>query len=73
MFSPLYLHFQEIGRLAFEANRTADGVLVLESGIMSLKHEVKLVGKELQEKAKAIDMDASMAQGVSFQLCLYLE
>lgn len=38
---------------------------------MSLKHEVKLVGEELQEKANAIDMDASMAQGVSFQLCLF--
>lgn len=63
----LYLYFQEIGRLALEANQTADGVLVLESGIMSLKHEVKLVGEELQEKAKKIDMDASMAQGVSFQ------
>ncbi|XP_026525046.1 laminin subunit gamma-2 [Notechis scutatus] len=56
---------QEIGRLALEANRTADGVLVLESGIMSLKLEVKLVGEELQEKAKAIDMDTSMAQGVT--------
>ncbi|XP_015668611.1 laminin subunit gamma-2 [Protobothrops mucrosquamatus] len=56
---------QEIGRLALEANRTADGVLVLESGIMSLKHEVKLVGEELQEKAKKIDMDASMAQGIT--------
>ncbi|XP_058032258.1 laminin subunit gamma-2 [Ahaetulla prasina] len=56
---------QEIGRLALEANRTADGVLVLESGIMSLKQEVKLVGEELQEKAKAIDMDASMAQGIT--------
>ncbi|XP_007425431.1 laminin subunit gamma-2 [Python bivittatus] len=53
---------KEIGRLALEANRTADGVLVLESGIMSLKHEVKLVGEELQEKARKIDMDASMAQ-----------
>ncbi|KAG8132815.1 hypothetical protein E2320_010634 [Naja naja] len=56
---------QEIGRLALEANRTADGVLVLESGIMSLKHEVKLVAEELQEKAKAIDMDTSMAQGIT--------
>uniref|UniRef100_A0A670Y1Y5 Laminin subunit gamma 2 n=1 Tax=Pseudonaja textilis TaxID=8673 RepID=A0A670Y1Y5_PSETE len=62
---------QEIGRLALEANRTADGVLVLESGIMSLKQEVRLVGEELQEKAKAIDMDTSMAQGAATYVAVW--
>ncbi|XP_053103696.1 laminin subunit gamma-2 [Hemicordylus capensis] len=53
---------QEIGRLALEANRTADGVLALEKGITSLQFEAREMEGELQSKALEIDTDATMAQ-----------
>ncbi|XP_015269569.1 PREDICTED: laminin subunit gamma-2-like, partial [Gekko japonicus] len=53
---------QEIGRLTLEANRTADGVLALEKGIMSLQREAREVESQLQRKGLEVDLDASMAQ-----------
>ncbi|XP_061490051.1 laminin subunit gamma-2 isoform X2 [Rhineura floridana] len=53
---------QEIGRLALEANRTTDGVLALEKGIVSLRNEARDVESEFQRKALEIDTDATMAQ-----------
>ncbi|XP_066480634.1 laminin subunit gamma-2 [Tiliqua scincoides] len=53
---------QEIGRLTLEANRTADGVLALEKGIMSLRIEAREAESELQRKTLEIDTDATMAQ-----------
>ncbi|KAL8178114.1 UNVERIFIED_CONTAM: hypothetical protein K2H54_030112 [Gekko kuhli] len=53
---------QEIGRLTLEANRTADGVLALEKGVMSLQREAREVESQLQRKGLEVDLDASMAQ-----------
>uniref|UniRef100_A0A670HPN4 Laminin subunit gamma 2 n=1 Tax=Podarcis muralis TaxID=64176 RepID=A0A670HPN4_PODMU len=56
---------QEIGRLAMEANRTADGVLVLEKGIISLRDEARRVESELQRKELEVGMDTTRAQEAS--------
>ncbi|KAF7241304.1 Laminin subunit gamma-2 [Varanus komodoensis] len=55
---------QDVGRLALEANRSADGVLALERGIASLRQEAK--GKEdaLYRKTLELDAEASTAQEV---------
>lgn len=63
----LHLLPQEIGRLTLEANRTADGVLALERGIMALQDEAREMEGRLQRKALEIDTDATMAQEVSEQ------
>lgn len=69
LFKPFCLQlpllFQEIGRLTLDANRTADGVLAVERGIMSLRREARDVEGELQRKLLEIDMDTTSAQEVS--------
>uniref|UniRef100_A0A8C0J1Y3 Laminin subunit gamma 2 n=1 Tax=Chelonoidis abingdonii TaxID=106734 RepID=A0A8C0J1Y3_CHEAB len=54
---------QEIRRLKLEANRTADGVLALEKGVMTLLNEAREAERELTRKALEVDMDATEAQG----------
>uniref|UniRef100_A0A8D0GBE9 Laminin subunit gamma 2 n=1 Tax=Sphenodon punctatus TaxID=8508 RepID=A0A8D0GBE9_SPHPU len=41
---------QDIGRLTLEANRTADGVLALERGVVALLHEAREAEGELEKK-----------------------
>lgn len=61
----LPLLLQEIWRLTLEANRTADGVLALEKGIMSLQIEAREAESELQRKTSEIDAEATATQEVS--------
>uniref|UniRef100_A0A452J151 Uncharacterized protein n=1 Tax=Gopherus agassizii TaxID=38772 RepID=A0A452J151_9SAUR len=53
---------QEIRRLNLEANRTADGVLALEKGVITLLNEAREAERELTRKALEVDMDATTAQ-----------
>ncbi|XP_062973267.1 laminin subunit gamma-2 [Elgaria multicarinata webbii] len=53
---------QEIRKLALEANRSADGVLALERGLMSLHQEARGVEDQLQQKTLEVDADATEAQ-----------
>ncbi|KAG6930808.1 laminin subunit gamma 2 [Chelydra serpentina] len=53
---------QEIRRLNSEANRTADGVLALEKGVLALLDEAREAERKLTRKALEIDMDATAAQ-----------
>ncbi|XP_027679461.2 laminin subunit gamma-2 [Chelonia mydas] len=53
---------QEIRRLNSEANRTADGVLALEKGVIALLDEAREAERKLTRKALEIDMDATTAQ-----------
>lgn len=48
-----------------EANRTADGVLALEKGVIALLDEAREAERKLTRKALEIDMDATTAQKVS--------
>uniref|UniRef100_A0A8C3HQP9 Laminin subunit gamma 2 n=1 Tax=Chrysemys picta bellii TaxID=8478 RepID=A0A8C3HQP9_CHRPI len=53
---------QEIRRLNSEANRTADGVLALEKGVIALLNEAREAERELTRKTLEVDMDATAAQ-----------
>uniref|UniRef100_A0A8C3HQN1 Laminin subunit gamma 2 n=1 Tax=Chrysemys picta bellii TaxID=8478 RepID=A0A8C3HQN1_CHRPI len=55
---------QEIRRLNSEANRTADGVLALEKGVIALLNEAREAERELTRKTLEVDMDATAAQKV---------
>uniref|UniRef100_A0A8C3P7R2 Laminin subunit gamma 2 n=1 Tax=Chrysemys picta bellii TaxID=8478 RepID=A0A8C3P7R2_CHRPI len=54
---------QEIRRLNSEANRTADGVLALEKGVIALLNEAREAERELTRKTLEVDMDATEVQG----------
>uniref|UniRef100_A0A8C4YCL3 Laminin subunit gamma 2 n=1 Tax=Gopherus evgoodei TaxID=1825980 RepID=A0A8C4YCL3_9SAUR len=54
---------QEIRRLNLEANRTADEVLALEKGVITLLNEAREAERELTRKALEVDIDATEAQG----------
>uniref|UniRef100_A0A8C3HRA0 Laminin subunit gamma 2 n=1 Tax=Chrysemys picta bellii TaxID=8478 RepID=A0A8C3HRA0_CHRPI len=55
---------QEIRRLNSEANRTADGVLALEKGVIALLNEAREAERELTRKTLEVDMDATTGQEV---------
>uniref|UniRef100_A0A8D2KTR3 Laminin subunit gamma 2 n=1 Tax=Varanus komodoensis TaxID=61221 RepID=A0A8D2KTR3_VARKO len=54
---------QDVGRLALEANRSADGVLALERGIASLRQEAK--GKEDALYRKTLELDAEATRAAA--------
>lgn len=53
---------QEIMRLRLEANRTADGALALERGVIALRDEAREAEREFTRKALEINMDATAVQ-----------
>uniref|UniRef100_A0A8C2UE08 Laminin subunit gamma 2 n=1 Tax=Coturnix japonica TaxID=93934 RepID=A0A8C2UE08_COTJA len=53
---------KEITRLRLEANKTADGVLMLEKAVAALQHEAKEVDGEFQSKVSEAEADAAMIQ-----------
>uniref|UniRef100_A0A8C2UHU5 Laminin subunit gamma 2 n=1 Tax=Coturnix japonica TaxID=93934 RepID=A0A8C2UHU5_COTJA len=50
---------KEITRLRLEANKTADGVLMLEKAVAALQHEAKEVDGEFQSKVSEAEADAT--------------
>ncbi|XP_009694499.1 PREDICTED: laminin subunit gamma-2-like, partial [Cariama cristata] len=53
---------QEITRLKVEANKTADGVLVLEKAVATLQREAKEVDGEFERKLLEVEADAAVIQ-----------